>query len=84
MQNSNKHHDLLVRLMPPLLIIVASVMYLFYKEKQNRQKLQIISTEVIIDNIKTHHSDSALKAGADKIKALHSESGLDSLVNQIK
>jgi hypothetical protein len=80
----DKHKYLFERLTPIIIILLISGGYLIYKEKSKVQQTTIIAKDVIIKHLKQDKSDSALLSANDKLKALDSDTGRDSLINEIK
>ncbi|MCL5460418.1 hypothetical protein M3M33_17400, partial [Loigolactobacillus coryniformis] len=72
------------RLTPIIIILLISGSYLLYKEKSKVQQTTIIAKDAIIKHLKQDKSDSALLSASDKLKALDSDTGRDSLINEIK
>ena len=80
----DKHKYLFERLAPIIVILLFSGAYLIYKEKSRVQQTTIIAKDVIIKHLTQDKSDSALLLANEKIKALDSDIGRDSLINEIK
>jgi hypothetical protein len=79
-----KHKYLFERLLPIIAILLLSGAYLIYKEKLKVQQVTIVAKSMIISHLKQDKSDSAILLANEKIKALDTEIGIDSLIKNIK
>lgn len=83
MEQIKKHSDLVARILPGVVIILLSIAWLIFKEKTKNRQLQIITKDIILKHTDLNN-DSSLTAGANALKAIDSENGIDSLINKIK
>ncbi len=80
----DKHKHIIERLLPIVVIILLGGSYLLFKERSRADKAIIIAKDVVIKQLDLDHSDSAILEVNDKVKALDSEAGLDSLIINFK
>ena len=67
-------------------ILIAFVVFFigYLSKKWEAKNAIIVAKHQIIENIKKDGTDSAIIEGNKALKALESEKGLDSLINQIR
>jgi hypothetical protein len=80
----DKHRHIIERLLPIIIIVLLGGTYLLYKEKIKTEQAIIIAKDAVINQLKVDHSDSAILGVNEKVKALDSEQGLDSLIINFK
>lgn len=80
----DKHKHIIERLLPIIVLILLGGSYLLFKQRSRADKAIIIAKDAVINQLKSNHSDSAILEVNDKVKALDSEAGLDSLIINFK
>ena len=67
-----------------VLLVLIGLFVLLQGAKHDKNQSKIIAKKVIIDEAMKKGTDSAILSAREKLKAIDSEQGLDSLINEIK
>lgn len=84
MEKKIEQHSTFIRqIIPPLLFIVVFGAILLWQYKNRVNKSIIIAKEQILQDVDLNN-DSSVLATSKQLKALSTDQGLDSLINEIK
>lgn len=78
-----KHSEFIKNIIPSLCFILIFGAVLLYQYRNKAEKSIIVAKEQVLQSVDLNN-DSSILASNKRIKALSTEKGLDSLINEIK
>ncbi len=83
MKKIEQHSSFIGQIIPPILFILVAGFVLLWQYKDKSEKAIIVAKEEVLQGVDLN-DDSSILATNKKLKALGTEKGIDSLINNIK